>query len=725
MASHNTQYPADKLSSKHILIRSFAFVALAIVIMAAYWFSMITKNQQLIYEITTEHAESEVAIEMREAIQQQLVTLSHLVLEDDASSRNDEHIYLAEQIKRFTKARNLFVDNLDEQRFPEEFAIWRELKTDIAEGDQWRDRVIELILKQKTKKAHNVLHNNATPGLNRVIAQLSRLHDKQQQYITQNIKLTSQQNQSSIYTVGLFLVFAILWCVGIGAYTIRRAVTAEKLLLLARDKAQDADNKKSQFLANMSHEIRTPLTAIIGFSEALIEGEKRKKGKTQLNSIIRNSKHLHQLIDDILDLSKIEANQLNIEQVPVCASQILAEVDALMGERARSKGLRFEVTSEYPVPKQIISDPTRLKQILINLCGNAIKFTAKGKVALKLGYKKGSNQIYFDVEDSGIGMTQDQLSSLFKPFTQADSSTARKFGGTGLGLCISKQLADSLGGGLTADSLKGVGSRFTVCIDAGDISQIEWINSKEDALKIPLSLNSKTNVPALKGKILLAEDNPDNQHLISMLIKKTGAEVEVVENGKLAVAKGIDNSFDIILMDMQMPVMGGIEAISELRKAHCTTPIATLTANATKEDAHKSELAGANDFLTKPINKHAFYAVLEQYLSLDNSTKNFSPNNASYDIDLDDISDLIEKYIRQLPETIYRIEQLLSAKEWDGLKDEIHQLKGTGSAFGFPEITTQCTNIEKKILNHDVNATSQLISDLHSTCTQITHAKAS
>jgi CheY-like chemotaxis protein/HPt (histidine-containing phosphotransfer) domain-containing protein len=523
--------------------------------------------------------------------------------------------------------------------------------------------------------------------------------------------------------MGFLATWAILWSIGIASYTVKRTSRTEQSLHAARLKAQDADKHKSQFLANMSHEIRTPLTAIIGFSETLIDEKKSDDWKSYLHSIIRNGKHLHQLINDILDLSKIEANQLSIERIPISACQIIAEIDSLMGERARNKGLHFEVISKYPFPKKIISDPTRLKQILINLCGNAIKFTAEGRVTLKTRYEKENNQLYFDVEDSGIGMDKDQLAGLFKPFTQADASTTRKFGGTGLGLYISKQLSESLGGGLSVDSLQGVGSRFTAHIDAGDIPQNEWVNSKEEALTIASSLQSNTTIPSLKGKILLAEDNPDNQRLISMHIKKTGAEVEIVENGKLAVDRGTDPSFDLILMDMQMPVMGGIEAITKLRKANCTTPIATLTANAMKEDAIKSEQAGANDFLTKPIDKHAFYNVLTQFLSAAprqpvTTTTTSPPRNE----DLDDISDLIENYVEQLPETSYRIERLLSAKEWDELKSEIHQLKGTGGAFGFPEITKQCMNIEEEMKKNDLNAASRLIMELNATCLNIANA---
>lgn len=203
-------------------------------------------------------------------------------------------------------------------------------------------------------------------------------------------------------------------------------------------KAQESDQQKSQFLANMSHEIRTPLAAIIGFSETLYKNESSKEKKSYIERIIRNGKHLHQLIDDILDLSKIEANQLSIENIKVSVCSLVMEIDSLMGEKASSKGISFNVDFEFPIPEFITTDPTRLKQILINLCNNAIKFTDNGVVSLIVRYQSKQNIIDFLVKDSGIGMTDEQVAGLFKPFKQADSSTTRKYGGTGLGLYVSK-----------------------------------------------------------------------------------------------------------------------------------------------------------------------------------------------------------------------------------------------------------------------------------------------
>jgi CheY-like chemotaxis protein len=390
-----------------------------------------------------------------------------------------------------------------------------------------------------------------------------------------------------------------------------------------------------------------------------------------------------------------------------------------MGEKARKKGLDFTLNYHFPIPEIINSDPTRLKQILINLCGNAIKFTAEGHITLDTNFDKISNKIIFTIEDTGIGMTQEQISELFKPFKQADTSTARKFGGTGLGLYISKQLSERLGGNLSLDSEMDKGSKFTVAIDANVPDDVTWINSKEGIVTQTKQTQSETTIPALQGKILLAEDNPDNQALISIHVKKTGADLTIVENGQQAVDAALNEYFDLILMDMQMPIMGGIEAIKKLRDNHYKTPIATLTANAMKEDIQESKQAGADEFLTKPIDRKIFYDVLSKYLSpAYESQEQLNKPSAEprSKFEFDDISDLVDMYISQLPETFYRIERYENAREWGEVKNEIHQLKGTGGAFGLPEITEQCVNIEKELISKNYSSAQQLIRTLAKTC---------
>ncbi|MEE8380130.1 MAG: ATP-binding protein [Gammaproteobacteria bacterium] len=709
-------------SSRDILIKGFGFISLVIVVMAVVWFFMITSTQNQINEILKEQEQSRAIFKMRDAAYQRALILYRMTLLEDEFDRDEEYLKFKEKAQEFLVARESFLTHLSDDSFQKEVEIWQSAGPDINNGARLQNMIAELLLEGEDKKANDTLLNSAMPTQNKVMGKLTELLVEQDKSTKKTVENISTDTQSSLVIMSVLAGWAIFWAIGIAAHTMRKTSSVEQSLRDAREVAQNADKHKSQFLANMSHEIRTPLTAIIGFSETLIDDkEKSSDWKTYLRSIIRNGKHLHELINDILDLSKIEANQLSMEEIEVSPSLVLFEIDSLMKDRAKSKNLHFDVTIEYPIPETITSDPTRIKQILINLCSNAIKFTADGRVSLRAFYKKETNQFGFNVEDSGIGMTSEQISELFKPFKQADSSTTRKFGGTGLGLYISKQLVEKLGGNLTVNSLEGVGSRFSVLIDAGNISNDAWINSKEEALDRSSSSRNRADIPALSGSVLLAEDNPDNQRLITMHIKKTGAEVTVVGNGKLAVELGLNKHFDLIIMDMQMPIMGGIDAIKSLRTQGCNTPITTLTANAMKEDIQTSKKAGAAEFLTKPIDRHAFYSVLKKYLHTE------EPNEIkikpAYD-DMDGIDDLIDLYVKSLPDACGRIERLLHAKDWEGLRFEIHQLKGTGGAFGFPEITEQCKEIEFKMMDKDYNEATQLISGLHLTCGSIVAANS-
>ncbi|MCA8960046.1 MAG: response regulator [Planctomycetes bacterium] len=395
----------------------------------------------------------------------------------------------------------------------------------------------------------------------------------------------------------------------------------------ARTHAESATRQKSEFLANMSHELRTPLSAILGFSENLLEDDLRPDERADAaQTIQRNGTHLLRLIDDILDLSKIEAGQLTIESIEFSPGELLMGLRALFEPRAIEKGLDLHFDLDSPIPNRMIGDPTRLRQLLINLIGNSLKFTAEGGIEVRVRSSVMESRdsslpaVVFSICDTGIGMTPDQLDRVFMPFVQADGSTTRRFGGTGLGLAISKELATAMGGNLSVESEAGAGTRFDVEIPVGVVadSHVTELGSSERTTSP--SDNGEWLSGSLEGvRILVAEDGRDNGRLIRMVLTKAGAETRIVENGADAVdeALGADPPYDVILMDMQMPVMDGYAAVATLRTQGYDGPIVALTANAMSTDREKCLAAGCNEYAAKPIVRRELMDVLVRMTSRD------------------------------------------------------------------------------------------------------------
>jgi len=405
--------------------------------------------------------------------------------------------------------------------------------------------------------------------------------------------------------------------------------------LISRDRAKAADLAKSEFLANMSHEIRTPMTAILGYAdllsdEQLVDSQRRKA----INTIKRNGQHLLTIINDILDLSKIEAGKMTLEQIQTDPVRIVNEVLSLMLARAQDKGIDLVIKYDTPIPEQITSDPTKLQQILLNLLGNALKFTEMGSVTLHMAADSVRQQFQVRVVDTGIGMSAEQRDTIsrFEAFHQANNSTTRQFGGSGLGLRISNSFAHLLGGEINVESVLGEGSTFTMTVSTGNLKGTRILNpeligqrlektSQEEGQK----LYGLAEKPLEGSRLLLAEDGPDNQRLISFILEKAGAYVTLAENGQIAVDKVHEanrsgKAFDVILMDMQMPVIDGYEATRQLRKEDYAGPIIALTAHAMAEDRQKCLNAGCDNYTTKPIDRKMLVSVIAEYTSVKYST---------------------------------------------------------------------------------------------------------
>jgi len=393
----------------------------------------------------------------------------------------------------------------------------------------------------------------------------------------------------------------------------------------AREDAESANRSKSEFLANMSHEIRTPMTAILGFTDNLLDPDLTEpERQSAIQTVQRNGKYLLEIINGILDLSKIEAGKLEVSCESCSPCRLIGDVASLMRVRAEAKKLPLEVVFEGPMPETIHSDPIRLRQLLINLLGNAIKFTERGSVKLVARLAPAADatpdqgaMLQFDIIDTGIGMSPDQVAKLFQPFTQADSSMSRRFGGTGLGLVISKRLSQMLGGDVTIDSALGRGSVFHVTVQTGPLKNVQMIQNPSEAL----ADNAEGAHPApattepLAYRILLAEDGVDNQRLLSFVLRKAGATIDVVDNGQKAMDAAWDairngRPYDVILMDMQMPVLDGFNATRQLRKGRYAGAIVALTAHAMTGDRERCLAAGCDGYASKPIDRAQLAATI-------------------------------------------------------------------------------------------------------------------
>lgn len=396
----------------------------------------------------------------------------------------------------------------------------------------------------------------------------------------------------------------------------RREVERERV---ERLKAEAENRSKSEFLAHLSHELRTPLSAILGFTELLLNKSNDSENSAYLQIVHRNGKHLLGLLNDILDLSKIEAGKLELEKQPISLSAFLTDIYFLMQGAAADKNLQLRIEAPRPLPITIYSDQMRLRQILLNLMGNAIKFTREGEVLLKIDWVEegGKNKICFTVIDSGIGICADTLKVIFEPFVQSKNAQVHPRAGTGLGLTISKQLVERLGGSIHVSSEVGVGSQFSFTLV---LDHLECIETEILALNFDKPAELNVEIPRFIGRVLVADDLRDIRVLIGQFVQLTGAEVVYATDGadviRIVNSEHLsDKSFDLILMDIHMPVMDGHQAAQQLRYQGFTRPLVALTAAHMKGDMDRCFESGFTAYLSKPVDQTRLYNCLARFLS--------------------------------------------------------------------------------------------------------------
>ncbi|MGE0590582.1 MAG: ATP-binding protein [Cyclobacteriaceae bacterium] len=498
-----------------------------------------------------------------------------------------------------------------------------------------------------------------------------------------------------------------------------------------------AQKAKEQFLANVSHEIRTPINGIAGMATLLSQNPTEKEQETYLNAIKSAADNLKVIINDILDLASIESGKLNFEQIGFNINDLFRSIVDSFSVQSKQKGLDLSFSLDTSISSILVGDPFRLNQILINLISNALKFTHAGQIRIIGTLEKATNKTQFikiDVEDTGIGIPSDKLNTIFESFSQADASVTRKYGGTGLGLTIVKQLVELQKGKITVKSEEDVGTTFSVVIPY----QIGKTNDIEENASI-IHRQRADQISLKNLRILLAEDNDINRLYATSILKMWECQTDVAENGYVALEKVRNNNYDLILMDIQMPVMDGFEATKAIRMGSAPknqVPIIALTANATSKDIERCISAGMNDCIGKPFTPENLFSVLVKFNQLKLIKSELKETTTPKKlIDLshlekisgandDFIKEIVSSFMTSIPKTVEEISTNMATRDWINLEKVVHKVKPTLTMVGMGTTRDMAVEIETIALSEEAGDKEKIKSLSEAFCDRLTAALA-
>ncbi len=685
--------PSELLSYLGIIVMTALFGI--IVGMSIYGMRKIQSTGE---EIVQDRIEKIALVQsMSTAARERTVLIQRMIILDDPFDRDALGLEFNVQASRFIGARTALLakDLSDRER---EILDRQGRSSGIAVPVQ--NEIVDLVANDQIAKAKELLIQKAIPMQDKVLQALSELMAFQMSAANDSVLQTRNSFEDG-RAVTVIMTAIAAGVAGILIWLVRKAARQRRDYF---EQLQAANRAKSSFLAKMSHEIRTPLTAVIGFAELSLDGGHPTDERTEaLRTIHRSGKHLLSIINDILDLSKIEAEKFSVSTERASLFRILDEIGALAQMQAVAKGLQFDINYRLPLPRFIETDPLRLKQIIINLCGNAVKFTESGYVRINVGFDRLSDQLTIEIEDSGIGMTQEEIGQLFQEFQQGDARINRKYGGTGLGLALSQRLAVLLGGNITVASNKGVGSRFTLTLKQKENTQELVYSLREIAIESAESLAASNAEEAqFEGTVLLVEDTPEIRNLVTMYLTRAGLNVHSVENGAQALAAVAANRFDLVMMDIQMPVMDGVSAMMKLQESRYPVPVIALTANAMKEERDLYQQAGFSSFLAKPVERSLLNQLLRKYL-LPAKITEAKPIRSTVDLNDPEMRALVVAFVEKLPDYSRPIDAAAKSGEWSRVQDLAHKLKGLGGSMGYPQVSDIAASIlfQLKAENHD------------------------